>query len=126
MEKELKIMAEDIASKAKTYMSGYGEEELLDMATELWAKASEEHNQIRPAFGKVKEFLADIIKNVLKNISSKNDQLAVVTLTIATQELILYLSQGHDLSFLTTFRIPLELLAAIIFSQVLKEMDKRL
>ncbi len=122
-----------IASKASEYLIPGpldelkdSEDDLLNQAASMWVDIASDISPTRPTLREIKDYLKDVVKDVVKEIVTKNKDVTVVTLSFVTEQLVNYLIITLGWQTLTPFLIPLEILAAIIYSSVLKEIKKRL
>lgn len=118
-------LTKKVALGAERYLSDYDEEILLDLAVRNWSEVDDSTSQLRPAPQTTRKFLKDVIKESVKEITTKYKDLSAVTLTCVTQELISYLITIGFVG-LQPYTIPLGILSAIIYRKTLEEIEKRL
>jgi hypothetical protein len=119
-----KLIAQ-ISKRAEKHLDE-SEDELLERSASLWVEVDAELNQIRPTQKEIKKFLDKVVKGVVKDVTKTHREITVITLTFATEQLVNYLIVTMGWSTLNPYAIPLELLAAIVYTRLLKEVSKTL
>lgn len=100
---------------------------LLNEATDYWYQINISLTGAHPTRQHTNEFLQDVIKTALKNtlkeLTTSKQEITTVTLVYATQQLIDCLIQNYGWTALAPYQIPLEILAAVFFAELLKQLS---
>lgn len=117
----------DLATSANEIFSNTDFEEIytMDLAIKKWMEASERISQIRPNWKGTKNFLHTVCAEVIVEIKEKYEIVFVVTMSTVVKDLVNVLIVKYDLQNLTQYKIPIQLLAAVIFSKLLETAYKK-
>ncbi len=119
------VLIEQISKQAEKHLDET-EDDLLERSATLWVEIDAQVNQIRPTKKEIRKFLEKVVNGVVKDVTKTHREITVVTLTFATTQLVNYLITTAGWSSINPYAIPLELLAAIVYTRLLKEIGKTL
>jgi hypothetical protein len=115
--------ASEIAVGAEKYLSYENELELIEDAVRGWAESNKASGAPHPSLDGLRDFIKRVISDVVKELSAKYSDITVVTLTLITQTLLSVLSEKYGwTSTLVVYRIPLEILTALVYKKILKTL----
>jgi hypothetical protein len=122
-----------VASNALRYLSDQDPENLkasesvlLDQAISLWVDIAAEINPSRPSRDEIREYLIDVVNNVVSEIIKSKDAATIITLSYVTGRLVEYLVVNLDWRQIDPFILPLEILSAVIYASAIKKLKKQL
>jgi hypothetical protein len=115
-----------IVAGAEKYKDSPNLDALLDEASDSWYQINISLTGAHPTKQHTNEFLQDVLKTALKNtlkkLATSKQEITTVTLVYATQQLVDCLIQNYGWTVLAPYQIPLEILAAVFFAELLKQI----
>ena len=116
-----------VVAGAEKYKDSQDLDILLDEAADSWYQINISLTGAHPTKQRTTDFLQDVLKTALKNtlkkLATSKQEITTVTLVYATQQLVDCLIQNYGWTVLAPYQIPLEILAAVFFAELLKQLS---
>lgn len=119
-------LVEQIASEAERLYRDIGTDQKWQLAIDEWFAAEQHLGETRPSRADVERFLKNVVKDVLRQITSKEVRLTRTTMVFVVNEFVAYLINDLHYQNLAPYRIPIGILATIVFESVMAEIASRL
>lgn len=119
LEKKQEFVSE-IVLDAEGLLSRDDEANMFDEAVHSWADANEISGAPHPSLQGLREFLQHVIRDVVDEITTKYQDITVITLSLVTETLLVCLAEQYGWTEgMASYRIPLKLLTALIYKKIL-------
>jgi len=117
---------QEVSTEATSLLDNYDEVLFYDNATSAWVTVSNNISQVRPIVSEVLNLLKDICRDVILKLKNKHEMVTILTMTVVVREILDVMVDSYGMENLIMYKIPIQLLAAIIFTTILNQASQRL